>query len=246
MKKKMISAILVCILALAMVAPLTAYAAWEKQANGTWKYKDDNTGYYLTGWAEGNSGNVYYFDASGTMQTGWQKIDGIWYYFDEWYGYMYYSSTYDDGGQIYAFDQNGALLYGNGWKKLIGWDGTVLWVFLKNNLAQTGWLDGGGGKWYYLYPTSGYMIDDGCKTGDYLSLFNSNGVWKGYYKTPGWIHVGDDWYYINSDGTIKTGWLTLSGKKYYLDPDYGYMLANGYYTIGGTEYEFDESGALVQ
>lgn len=222
----------------------------SKEINGQWYVFRDNGAWVSSqGWVKVTYDNGYwdwfYTDSNGTPKFGWQKIGGIWYYFYDIDASMVYSTTYEYNGILYAFDQNGALLYGNGWKKLTQWDGAVIWVYLVNNYAQTGWLDGGNDIWYYLHPDYGYMEDAGCKTGDYLSLFNSNGVWQGYYKTPGWKKAGYDWYYINADGTIKTGWLTLSGKKYYLDPDYGYMFANGYYTIGETEYEFDESGALV-
>ncbi|MBR2556363.1 MAG: hypothetical protein IKE94_16070 [Aeriscardovia sp.] len=243
---------------------------WQN-INGTWYYFDDYWGDMYTGSHEINgqwyvflnSGawvswpgwvkvtyddgywDWYYTNSDGTPQFGWQKIGGIWYYFYDFDASLVYSSTYEDDGKLYAFDQSGALLYGNGWKKLPQWDGTALWVYLENNYAKTGWLDGGNGTWYYLHPGNGYMEDAACKIGDYLSLFNSNGVWQGYYKTPGWKKAGEYWYYIRSNGTVYTGWLTIAGKQYYLDPDDGYMYADGWYTIGEKEYQFDANGVCV-
>ena len=31
----------------------------------------------------------------------------------------------------------------------------------------------------------------------------------------GWQAVGSDWYFLNSDGTMKTGWMIDANGKYY-------------------------------
>ena len=81
----------------------------------------------------------------------------------------------------------------------------------------------------------------------------------------GWLHDGDDTYYIKKDGSVKTGWLTLkSGTKYYFGKD-GKMykskfvkdkkgnryylldngkMATGTVTIGSKTYKFSSKGVL--
>ena len=54
------------------------------------------------------------------------------------------------------------------------------------------------------------------------------------------------WYYTNSDGSHKTGWLLDKGNWYYLDPDKdGYMVDWTIRTINGVQYGFDRDGKMV-
>ena len=58
----------------------------------------------------------------------------------------------------------------------------------------------------------------------------------------GWKHINYKWYYLNADGSMKTGWLKdTNGKWYYLNND-GSMALNT--NIDGYKLGFD--GALVQ
>ena len=65
---------------------------------------------------------------------------------------------------------------------------------------ETGWLNTGNGKWYYLNP------DGSMKTG--------------------WVNTGNGkWYYLNPDGDMKIGWLYDKNIWYYLNND-GSMAVN--------------------
>ena len=48
------------------------------------------------------------------------------------------------------------------------------------------------------------------------------------------------WYYLNPDGSMKTGWLNDNGKTYYLNGS-GAMLT-GWQEIGGLYYFFHADG----
>lgn len=49
--------------------------------NGQWWYRYGD-GSYPQGKFDVIGNNVYYFNNSGYMVTGWQEIDGEWYYFN--------------------------------------------------------------------------------------------------------------------------------------------------------------------
>lgn len=51
---------------------------------GSQTYLFTNQGKMLVGWVEDGQGNIYYANASGAMQTGWQQIDGYYFYFTRW------------------------------------------------------------------------------------------------------------------------------------------------------------------
>ena len=60
-----------------------------------------------------------------------------------------------------------------------------------------------------------------------------------------WIHDGDGWYYMDSDGLALKNWQMLGGERYYLDETTGKML-NGWKADNGTWYYLGESGAAAK
>lgn len=62
-------------------------------------------------------------------------------------------------------------------------------------------------------------------------------------KLTGWQTVDGKKYYYNADGTMHTGWLTLSsGNKYYITADKGCL--TGWQTIGKHKYYFRSDGVM--
>ncbi len=58
----------------------------------------------------------------------------------------------------------------------------------------------------------------------------------------GWLNYGENWYYLEADGSRVIGWKQVKpGEWYYLDAD-GKMLSN--MTIDG--YQLDSSGKWIQ
>ena len=73
------------------------------------------------------------------------------------------------------------------------------------------------------------------RIGDNWFYFNQNG----YMKT-GWLKDGDKWYFLNQKGDMKTGWLQDGDKWYYLNEN-GDMLYNAF--IAG--YRLGSDGAWI-
>lgn len=196
--------------------------------------------------AETGRGEWYYFASSGKMQTGWLKYNGSWYYL--WPdGHMMRNEIIVDGAYTYRADSGGRVTRLNGWDNTGGG-----WTYYKNGIRRTGWLKTGG-RWYYLRPNDGVMVYD-CRLeiGGKTYIFTDSGAlsaggWEYCTRTdpePGWPE-DNHWYYANSDGTAKTGWVKSGAYWYYLDPDTGAMLADTTRTIRGTEYTFDADGRWV-
>lgn len=136
----------------------------------------------------------------------------------------------DKGWEYY--DENGS--------KVTGWlQKNDKWYLLDGNgIMLTGWQYAGG-KWYMLDKTSGDM-----KIGWYKEeVTNTSDNNSDASNTDASNTKTEKWYYLNSDGSMQTGWLVYSNSKYYFSPS-GVMLT-GTQTIDGKEYKFNDSGVLI-
>lgn len=91
---------------------------------------------------------------------------------------------------------------------------------------------------------STYEVSPEASQGTWTS---TDGIW--YFLidgTPyrGWLYDSDGhiYYFNNKDGSMKTGWLTWGGKKYYFDADG--IMQTGDITVDGKEYHLLEDGSL--
>ena len=140
------------------------------KANGVWLGAGDNIHKSVAG---GWSGDKY-LDADGVPLSGWQYIDGKWYYLNPSNDNKKAKGWVNDGSNWYYCDGNGVML--KGWQQI---DGT--WYLLDGNGARvTGWHQGKDGKWYYLNPDNGGMVNDITMEidGEYWK-FNHDGVCTG-------------------------------------------------------------------
>ena len=129
-------------------SPARKAGAWKRNGRGWWyRYED---GSYPSGESAVIDGNVYRFDASGYMRTGWVLDGGQWYY--------HAASGAQASGWLlsgvrwyYLSPQCGVMV--TGWVKV----GSA-WYYLApaNGAMVTGWLKEGG-HWYYLKSASGAM-----------------------------------------------------------------------------------------
>ena len=193
----------------------------------------------------------WYFikNSSGELHTGWLEDGGTWYYMRKIGGAMLHDCCEKADGKPYLFSKSGAIVTKTGWhstktKSRGGYEYTH-WHYVKNSNGDLyeGWLKESG-KWYYL-NNNGYMSKSGStKVGSKLYLFFDSGV---LVTKTGWVKLSGNWYYVkNSNGEAHTGWKKDGGKWYYLRNDDGSMIANTTTSIGGKEYTFDTSGALVE
>ena len=72
------------------------------------------------------------------------------------------------------------------------------------------------------------------KTYYFVEKSNASYAW-----CAGWKNFDGKYRYFGEDGVMKTGWLTVNGKKYYLDPDTGFRLI-GLQEVDGKTYYFVE------
>lgn len=142
-----------------------------------------------------------------------------------------------------------------------GWheaDGAYYYI-LEDGTRATGWLELDGA--YYWFDEEGIRFDKGWKLIDALYyFFDTEGVMQ--HDTT--ATYGDNTYYLNSDGTVATGWiaydggsayagsngvlykskwLNSDGKWYYFGSDFK-MLANDAVWYNGGAYAFDSTGAM--
>lgn len=197
-------------------------------------------------------GSWYYVGSNGVLLTGWQKLGGKWYFFDKRYGNMVEDSSYRIGNKTYVFDKNGVLLSKKGWYSVTykdeDWSETV-WYYLKDGgVAATGWQTIGG-KQYYFNQYYGNMYSNiSVRMDGKVYVFAESGALV-TGKT-GWYSVkrsADDerytvWYYLNKDGTAKTGWQKIGKSWYYFFGENGRMANNEVARIAGKNYYFNKNG----
>ena len=122
-------------------------------------------------------------------------------------------------------------------------DGRTIWSYKnKEGKNVVGLAEINGAK--YFFDEYGRMQTRIIK--DYKSnkiyYAESNGVLSNY---KGWKKIDDEWYYFNGNGTLKTGWLSLGGKRYYLNDQDGNMVI-GALAIEGKQYYFNSNGELIK
>ena len=222
-KKKILAAALAA--AMALSAPLSVSAAWQRDAARNWQWSEN--GALQTGWKQ-ISGKWYHFDRNGIMNTGWLHDGGTWYYLDA-SGAMKTGWLLDKGSWYYL-NPNGAMAVG--WKNVNG-----QWYYLQSwGGMQTGWLRDSGNT-YYL-DSWGAMAQNWRLVDGSWYYMNADGI-----RQTGWTEVNGKRYFLDADGAMQTGLIEVDGEVYYLDES-GAMVT-GKVQIDGKRYEFAETGESV-
>lgn len=208
------------------------------------------------GWKKIDS-NWYYINNDGKYKSGWLKDNGKWYYLSK-HNYKMLSNRVEEvDGKNYYFNPDGSMSTHKGWKQVsynYGVDTYTTWLYLNGDgTCKIGWfLD--NGKWYYFdnYIDSGikdiFMQTGMVEINKKLYYFKDNGSMS---TNKGWEKYVDKyeseyntWYYLNGDGTCKTGWVKDQGKWYYWN-SYGDFYRDYTYKIDDKNYTFDTNGVCT-
>lgn len=186
---------------------------------GEYSYRDYE--YYISGdgslycnqWrykTTGSEAGWVYYGENGKQVTAWQQINGTWYFFTP--TMRTNATTFWDG--LWYLDSEG-----KGTKLQPGWfqDPDGDWIYVEEDGYGPNYgVTEIGGKLYGFY-SGGYMMTNGYapdEDGNYY-LFDQNG---NQVTTPGWHKLEGCYYFVNTDGTLFTGWKQSGTKWYYLDP----------------------------
>ncbi len=183
----------------------------------------------LSGWVDLSGSKtkapIKYYIKNGKILTGIQTIDGKKYRFDV--GGRLRTGDYDEG--VYS-----------------PWDKTDdgIRAYSESGEMYTGFrvIDG---NLCYLDPLTG-LKKIGTKNWDIYKIGNKSYAINanGTVRRSGWLEYTSGgitrYRYFGSDGAMQTGWFTLNGRKYYLNPSTGFR-ERGFKNIGGKYYYFIET-----
>ncbi len=106
--------------------------------------------------------------------------------------------------------------------------------------VKNGWVTSGGKRYYYI---NGVKLTGLRPVGGKTYYFSTK---DGHMMKSGWVTVNGRKYYLAKDGhALKNGWVTVNGKKYYLAKD-GHMLKNGWVTVGSRKYYLAKDGHMMK
>lgn len=197
----------------------TRKTAWKKDGKGWWFDLGDGT-YANDGFYEIDR-NLYYFDESGYMKTGWVKVSDWWYYFGS------------DGAMRHNTWVGGYYLLDTGRMAESTWIDRQSTYIDKNGHKAPGWQKDSKGWWFSL-GADGYLSKWWYFIGGYTYLFDDDG-----YMVTGWDYRYGNWYYYNKDGSQKQN--AWEG-DYWLDEN-GHMATNSW--VDGGKYYVGADGKWV-
>ncbi len=96
-------------------------------------------------------------------------------------------------------------------------------------------------EWFYLDPAKNGALVKGLFTVGKDTFITDE---SGARHRGGWAKYRGVWYFASENGTVKTGWLTEGGKKYWLDPSSKGALAKGHFCVSGIWYITADGGAV--
>ncbi len=203
----------------------TAFSGWRDVGSNRFYYSPFDVGYPLPhkrfamvrNRAFTIGGNLYYFEASGAMVTGWKVINGIDFYFGE------------DGAA-----QKGLVFDGLGYR------------FIESNYSKASGWKNVGGKWYYFDPTDNYALIglqtgySGFAAGDVFH-FNEQGQ-----ATFGWETVDGKTYYFLGNMAAYKGARVILGKSYYFDPVSSVLQKDFILRLGSKVFYYNSEGVMTK
>jgi glucan-binding YG repeat protein len=108
---------------------------------------------------------------------------------------------------------------------------------LPSEIAEDGWYTGTDGALYYCYADGSYATGITTLYDGETYLFALDGTLK-----TGWQSINGVRFYFDTTGQKQFGWISYSDRLYYVTEETGKQI--GEVWIDGTPYEFDEFGVL--
>lgn len=130
--------------------------------------------------------------------------------------------------KLYYFDKDGDMQFG--WQTV----SNNTYYFTSDGTAATGKTAVSGTV--YNFQKGGKLYKGWSNDGKY---YDNNG----FKKTNEWVEEDGVSYYVDENGTKKTGWQDINGQKFYFDQD-GKKVTATSMDIDGTNYTFNEDGTL--
>lgn len=189
----------------------------------------------VSGWCL--DGEVWYYGQSGEILTGWLFTGNKWYWLDPANDGAMSKGIVCVGSSKYYLSESGAMA--------VGWafDGLNWYYADFSGALASGWRLIGG-AWYWLDSANDHKMVTGFTViGKYQYHFSDSGA-----LSFGWYLSDGGWYFSepsNASGIVKTGWLTVNGTYYYLDPVAGGKMSVGQFSVDGKDYFAKTSGALA-
>ena len=220
-----------------------AYTEWE-EIDGHYYYFNPDTCVMATGFYRVKT-KLHYFGTDGIERFGFITVDGKKYYLDQ-YGVVQFGWQ-TLGGRKYYFDSNGVMVTGN-----VKIDG-VVYKFDTNGVCRgkatgTEASTAANTNTSSTNTSSGTSSQSGTSTTVKKGWLKEGGKWY-YYKNgvkqTGWLRLGKDTkrvFYLGSNGAMRTGWVTISGSKYFFDNEG--VLQKGWLKYNGAMYYLQSNGKL--
>lgn len=204
------------------------------------------------------STNWHYANADGTLlKNGWHNLGGSYYYFDV-NGYSPRKNWVNVGQSRFYVDENGARQQ-NGWFSIKGTNANGQeyenWHYALPDgvILRECWADIDGGRYFFDQTGISYRkrwFIDGEKNRYYLDdtgVLQKNGWFRITNKNANTGAVSETWYNAGADGSVlKDGYQTIDGKMYYFDQN-GISYRKRWLNTekGGRQY-FGVDGVLYQ
>ena len=126
-------------------------------------------------WVTDETG-VHYLTSDGSAAVGWKQVDDSWYFFDEQAALLKDQWLTDETGEHYLTSDGSAAV---GWKQV-----DDSWYFFDEQAAlQTGWIDDGSGKRYWVRPED--------KTLPHHEWIEIDGVFEPFDDDGAWVNNGE-------------------------------------------------------
>ena len=247
-----------------MLMAVPAMAGWEANNNSTRVTYTDETGAAVTGLVQ-ITGETYYFNDQGIMQTGWVATeDGFRCFSAEGklgkkLGAMYAGGLFKIGKQFYGFDENGIVMTGlqqfgqyyyylNA-SEAIGVRGRALLnkfanledgrraFFLENGrMAFNKWVK----KNKYYIDSTGNLLRNNVAPGGFLVNANGKKVKKLRNE---FFKISGKTYFFKKKRILRNKLFKFKGNYYYVDADG--VRQSGWVEINGHKYYFKRNGKAV-